>query len=1856
MGTAPFGEETAAERIAIIGMAGRFPGAPDIDALWENLIEGAESLTELSDEQLRAAGVSEESIASPYYIRTRPLLEDVEGFDAGYFGRHPREADIADPQQRIFVEVCHTALQHAGYDTSRSPEAIGVFGGSSPPAYHFWNVYENDRVRTAVGDMAVEINNSLDYLATHVAHALGLKGPAISLVTACSTSLVAVHSACRSLTAGECRMAVAGGVSVLIPHHAGQMWAENSIYARDGHVRPFDADAAGTNFGNGAGAVVLKRYEDAVADGDHIEAVVLATATNNDGARRNGFTAPSEEGQTEVIKQALQAVGGLSPDTIGYVEAHGTGTAVGDPIEVAALTAAYREAGATGVQSCSLGSVKANIGHLGPAAGIAGLIRTVLSMRRGVIPPLANLRTPNPRIGFQETPFSVNREPVSWPEGAGPKRAGISSFGIGGTNAHLILEEAPVPQPSAVSEERLTDEPQVLPLSARSESALAALRTELAAHLRAQPQLALADVAHTLQSGRRELRYRTAVVCGSTPGAAAALERPQATPVESRKQAGAVFLFPGQGSQWPGMVGELHARESRFRRTVDECCALLHEELGLDLRTLICELPSGEAAAAEAVQRLQRTGLAQPALFVTEYALARLWIDRGVRPSAMIGHSIGEYAAACVAGVFTLPEALRLVAVRGRLTQEQPPGAMLAVLMGEKDLAPLLPDELSLAAVNGPKNCTVSGPEHELGVLADWLSSVGVRTRYLRTSHAFHSAMLDPVVEPLKEAVAEARPQPPQMPIISSLTGTWITDEQAMDPGYWGSQLRETVRFGEACQTAAETGATLLETGPGQSLTALARSALGRGAAVVPSLRRPESERTDAECLAEAVGMLWTHGVPVDWAELRNGAPRRRLALPTYPYERTRHWVEPDEETEQPAAAQKPVQLDAADSTFLPVWRRRPAAPPSAALEADGGSWLVLGGTDGLAEAVARRLEGLGARVIRVTEGTGFAEVGDSVFTLRPSRRSDYDVLLSTLEAGPGLPAHILHGWSDAPAPGSPLDRAEIDHARDSGFHSMLCLSQALLERAPAHQVDIRVLTTRSCDVSGADPVEPAKALLQGPCRVVPHEATAISCQLIDAGPDASADPVAVEQLTEEVTAALTDPFVAYRAGRRWVAEHEQVALPAHTELPRTLRRRGVYLITGGFGGIGLETAKELARTAAARLVLVSRSPLPPRENWDAHLAEYGPQDRVSRRIQGAREVEELGGEVLVATADVADEPAMRKVIDDTAEHFGRIHGVFHAAGVPGGGLAALRSAEQVAEVLAPKVEGTLVLDRLFGAELELLVLFSSIVSVSGDYGMVDYCSANAFLDAYAHFRRAAAGCRTVAVNWCGWTEVGMIGETAAAAPRVFRELEQGVTHTPAAHPLLDRRQADTENGEVVFSTLAQPGFHWIADDHLMGGSPVFPGTACIEMMLAAYREGVREEPVVLSEVLFSRPLDLDRQREVQVRGLPRKAGGYEFIVRSRVADRPESSWSHHARAIVAPAGDSTSAIRYDLAELKKRCDEYQWSPSGFDGHLVSFGAHWPVVELFRIGRGEHLVQLRLPEGQDTDLGDFVLHPSLLDGANALSMFLPDRLQDGDSFLPVGYGRILVHEPLPAVLYSYVRPAASAVQEDASEAAFDIAVLDAEGRELVTVEAFTVRILRSTEMRDPGQADVGPAALGAQPGPSPGSPAGRGPEPAERTGSEGELLITPGEGLSLMWRILDARTEPQYIVSKEPLAERSRRIARMAVAIDNAASKDLMSDAAVSGERSASAVPESATDIEAKLAGLWQEAFGIPQIPLDEDFFDIGGNSLVAVQLAVRIRESFGVSMPGVAILEYPTIRELAQRVDEALAEETGES
>lgn len=884
--------------IAIVGMSGRFPGAKSVDEFWQNLVNGVDSVSHFSQEALEHSVATEEAVAQGQkFVRARSILDGVDLFDAAFFGMYPKEAQLTDPQHRLFLECAWEALESAGHAPESYPGLISVYAGLSMNTYLLHNLFANRAFARdftgnyQVGAYQIMLGNDKDFLPTRVSYKLNLRGPSMAVQTACSTSLVAICQACVSLMTYQCDMALAGGASITFPQKRDYLYQEEGMVSADGTCRSFDADACGTVFGHGVAVVLLKRLEDAIAEGDHVLAVIKGTAVNNDGSDKIGYAAPSVNAQADVIAMA-QAAAGVEPDSISYIEAHGTATPLGDPIEVAALTDAFRRGGSSRNQFCALGTGKTHIGHLDVAAGATGVIKTVLQLQNSSIPSLLHFQAPNPKIDFENSPFFPVSKPMQWSRGATPRRAGVSAFGVGGTNAHIVLEEAPEGQPSSPSRQC-----QLLLLSAKTEAALEKMSHRLASHLEGHPEKALADVAFTLQRGRQRFAHRQALCAGSSAEAVERLRSrdskrcftartPEVSPF-------LVFLFPGQGAQRVDMARELYEHEATFRDAVDRCAEFLRSQLEVDVRSVLYPDAGGRPEAEAAINQ---TLLTQPSIFVVEYALACLWMAWGIKPSALVGHSVGEYVAAVLSGVFTLEEALGLLASRAKLMQGLPSGSMLAVRKGVAEVEALLPAGAAIAAVNSPSLTTVSGPAEVLNSLQSELESRRIACRLLSTSHAFHSAMMDPIVEPFARLAGEIPRRKPNIPWISTLTGTWMDPETPLEPGYWARQMRETVRFSQGIEASIQRGATaFLEVGPGQALSQCVRQQSSSPSAlnILPSLGANDTRMTDLETITSSLGRLWLLGFEPDWERYYSTERRLRVPLPTYPFERVRHWIEP---------------------------------------------------------------------------------------------------------------------------------------------------------------------------------------------------------------------------------------------------------------------------------------------------------------------------------------------------------------------------------------------------------------------------------------------------------------------------------------------------------------------------------------------------------------------------------------------------------------------------------------------------------------------------------------------------------------------------------------------------------------------------------------------------------------------------------------------------------------------------------------------------------------------------------------------------------------------------------------------------
>jgi len=1357
------------QSIAIIGMSGRFPGAKNTDEFWQNLKNGVESIKFFSDQELIDAGIDPAILKDSSYVKAKGVLDNVAEFDAEFFGFSPKEAEITDPQQRLFLECAWEALENAGYDPKTYAGLIGVYGGvANINTYLLKNINVNQELSENIGHFKIGISNSSDFVCTRVSYKLNLRGPSVSIQTACSTSLVAVVMGYQSLLDYQCDMVLAGAACISLPQKSGYFYQEGMIMSPDGHCRAFDADALGTIDGNGVGIVVLKRLTDALDDGDTIHAVIRGAAINNDGALKVGYTAPSVAGQTRVIAEAL-TLAEVSPETISYVETHGTGTPLGDPIEIAALTQAFR-AKTDKKGYCAISCVKTNIGHLDAASGVSGLIKAVLALKHQFIPPLLHFKTPNPKLDLPNSPFYINTELSEWKTLGLPRRAGVSSFGIGGTNAHVILEEAPYPK----SKIRKSNRPgQLLLLSARTDTALETATTQLVAHLKQHPDLNLADVAYTYQVGRTALSQRRMLVCETLEDAIKALETRDAKrvltqTVKSDKAPAVVFMFSGQGAQYVNMGLELYQIEPVFREHIDQCAEFLKPHIGLDLRTVL--YPNQEQTEV-ATQKLKQTAITQPALFVIEYALAQLWQSWGIQPKAMIGHSIGEYVAACLAGVLTLDEALILVAARGRLIQSVSSGAMLAVPLTEAKIRPLLNQNIDLAAINLPSQSVVSGTLEAVEQLIAQLAEQGVECQRLHTSHAFHSEMMTPILPSFLEQVQKIQLKPPQIPFISNVTGTWINDTEATDPNYWVKHLRQTVRFAAGLQKIfKESSPILLEVGPGRTLSTFAkRHPDNSGQLVLTSLPHPKEEQSDSAFLLNTLGQLWISGITINWSGFYADEQRYRLPLPTYPFERLRYWIEPTTqvETVKPRSDLLRKKPDIADWFYIPSWKRTALPIYDANALTEPSCWLVFMDGCGLGEQLVKSLQQQGQYVMTVTVGEQFTCEAQK-YTLNPHQCDNYDALLQELLAQNKIPKTIIHLWTVTPNHDTESGLEFLDKLQNLGFYSLLFLAQALGKHNITAPLQIEVISNHLQMVTGDETLCPEKATLLGPCRVIPQEYHNITCRSIDIVlPDAEANGILIDQLLSEIVAQHSNSIIAYRGRHRWVSSFEAICLEKNRRTSR-LREKGVYLITGGLGGIGFTLAEYLAKTVQAKLILTMRSTFPARNEWQQWLTNHNEQDSISRKIRKVQTIEALGSEVLIITADVVNLKQMQAAITQSLERFVHIHGVVHTAGLIDESVLQQKTREIAESVLAPKVMGTQVLDVVLkDVDLDFLVLCSSLNSILGGVGRVDYCAANAFLDAFAHYRAIKDGASTVvSIGWDGWQEVGMAVNTTIKAQK----------------------------------------------------------------------------------------------------------------------------------------------------------------------------------------------------------------------------------------------------------------------------------------------------------------------------------------------------------------------------------------------------------------------------------------------------------------------------------------------------------
>ncbi len=1797
--------ELEASDIAIIGMAAQLPGAADVTEFWDNLCRGVESIRRLSDDELMAAGESRARLRDPNYVPAAAPLDQFDGFDAEFFGLSPKEAAIMDPQHRKFLETCWHALENAAHTPENFGRPIGVYAGCGMGSYFYWNVCSNRDLVDGVGHFLLRhTGNDKDFLATRVSHIFDLKGPSVNVQTACSTSLVAIQMACQSLLSGESDMAMAGGVTIEMPQGRGYLYKENEILSPDGHCHAFDHRAQGTVFGSGAAVIVLRRLQDALDDGDHIWAVIKGGAINNDGSAKAGYLAPSVEGQAQAISEAL-VMSGVESETIGYVECHGTGTALGDPIEVAALNQAFeRVQGGARRGPCYIGSVKTNIGHLDTAAGGASLIKTALALHHGKIPPSLGYERANPAIDFEGGPFQVCDQLTEW--NAPLRRAGVNSLGVGGTNAHVILQNPPAVAPAGVSDWPF----HIVTVSARSKAALDANAAALADWLKANPDVDMADLSYTLTQGRRRFDRRRVLIAHDPAEAAALLGNPDPQLVFDHQPleegAGIVFMLPGGGAQYAGMARDLYATEPVFRDWMDRGLDHMARLSGQDIRALW--LPAEDAREA-ADQCLLTPSIQLPLLMITEYALAQLWISWGVQPSALIGHSMGENTAACIAGVMSFEDCIGLVHLRGQLFDTVPAGGMISVELDPADFADAM-GELDLAAVNAPGLSVVSGPDAGLDEFAAKMAARGVQTQRIAIAIAAHSRMLEPILGRFRDYLASIVLHAPQIPIISNRTGQPLTDAQATDPDYWVQHLRGTVRFADGIDYLARQGDQLfLEVGPGRAMKVMAQSHPAVGAhQVVSTLRHRDHGIGDDVYFMLALARVWAAGIAIDWPQIWGGIQRRRLPLPGYQFQRKRYFIERASAESMIEGADELTRIeDAASWGWRPVWH---LAAPRVEIGADGRpvaavaqNYLIFIDDDGLGASLATRLRALGQDVVTVQAGDRFADLGNAVFTLPPeSDRQGYEMLLAALAVQDRTPDRIVHLWSASAEarirPGSSLLNTQLER----GFFSLLHLAQAIAAEMPDSPLDLIAVTNDALSVSGEAAAHPEKSTVLGPIRVLPHEMRGIRARLVDirllqdgrvgfgrARSDTGALDLLASQMLEEVLAADEDAAaIAWRGARRFAQTVEATTLPesdAQVILPGQ-----VCLITGGFGGIGLTISRELARRGGAKLALITRSKVdtPP--------------------IQAAlAELQALGAEVMAIRAEVTSPEDMRRAVDEARAQFGSVDIVLHAAGVTRDNLIAAKSDDDAWDVLAPKLLGTQALAAALAQHpAKLTVLFSSTSSVIGAAGQVDYVAANEYLNAVARAAPTGFG-RTVAVNWGVWADAGMAARAAG-----LDQPAPALTGTPVQRPLLDDSQPLP--GGRQFRKLLRIE-DWIIGGHrTASGQALMPGTGWVEMIAEAAVEAGLALPIAINDLEFLRPVLV--------------ADGGSTLVTLRV--EPEGG-QLRVDILDDPAAEPNVTALVETAQVGKPWTQavpQEWQVDGQGAAMRSaqdsqmrFGQRWQVLRRYRIDQGEGSAELSLDPAFHTDMAQgWLMHPALLDIATGWPMELVEGWRPDHLWVPMGYERIVVHQPMGEHVISHVR-GAGANSAAAGMAGFDISLTRPDGTVSVEIKGFSIRRLEGGFGAPRARVEarpMSPAERRLHHNISQGIPASVGPAMLERAVASGHA---------------------QVFVSSLDLPA---LMAEAKLVDDNGPAEGGFERPDLDGEF----VPPT-PGTQAEIAQIWSELLGIAQIGAEDSFFDLGGHSLIAVRMFGAVRKSMGVDFPISTLFEAPTIAQLARLIEE---------
>lgn len=1405
--------------IAIIGMSCRFPGAKNIQEFWQNLIDGKETIRRFTPEELLSSGETESTINQANYVNARGIIEDVDLFDAHFFGFSAADAKLLDPQHRLFMECGWEALEAAGYCAEKYKDLIGVYASMAESSYLQENILKNTLSMQSTDWLQLQIANSLTTLSTQLSYRLNLKGPSVNITTACSSSLVTIIYACKALIDYDCDIAVAGASVISIPQFKGYLYQQGGIESDDGHCRAFDAQASGTVFSDGVGVVVLKRLADAIRDKDFIYATIKGWNINNDGSDKAGYTAPTVKGQARCILSAANFAD-IDLETLQYIETHGTGTAMGDPIEINALRMAF-EAQTSKQQFCAIGSIKTNIGHADIAAGMASIIKTALMLKNQRMPAILHYKKANPAIDFSQTPFYVNDQVKPWfSDFPHPRRAGINSSGIGGTNAFLILEETPSTIASkshtAISAQHL------ILLSAKTQTALDEMYTNLRNHLdrHLEPLLRhpersegspssqemsrvarhdvdlhhdidLHNVAYTLQVGRKDFEFRHAILCN---GKQLPLELTAENSFQRKKIIAKTlkiaFMFPGQGAQYLGMCEDLYQMEPEFAQIIDQGLAQLDESLQAEVGLLLFGFDNQ-------AQNLNRTLIVQPALFIFEYALGTFLMNLGIIPDAMVGHSVGEYVAACLSSVMDYSTALNLIQLRAQLMEMTEPGAMLALACNEADALKLIGNRpISIAACNTPTNTVISGTHAMIERMEKECTDNQIVIRRLNTSHAFHSQLMDSVLLNFMRGLEKITFQHPTIPVVSNLTGEWAQDYELTNHEYWGNHIQSTVRFADSLNLLLENDFNVfLELGPGSTLTHFIKEIANNDTKLlIRNINHyANPKRSNTTQFLTVLAELWLQGAKINWNYFNQPRSGSRIPLPTYPFQRQRFWISPSLAGAHPNPSQKQPY---SQWFYEPSWKRTSVHNiiPKHFFDSPA-IWVILCEPSDLNDSLQDYLLKKNHTVFTVSGDKHFVHASKYDYKIDIANKEHYQWLIqSILSTASNFPLYIINllPFTD------PARHGELDDHLTRCFYSTLFLTQSLVEQNYTQSLSMLVVGNDIFSVLG-ETVKPVKATVIGPCRIIPLEHKHINIKIIDISQEHADLNQAL--ISETLYIDKHENMVAYRKHYRWVQTFTQMSLSNQTKMP--LQDNSLFVLTGGFGGIALTLMQYITQhTKNPRFILLSRSDFPPQSSWDEWLNTHFPDDPIAKKILKLQALIQQGAEIHWFQINIVNKNRLDEVINTIKTQYGTITGVIHCAGNPGGGLAQFKTKEIAEKVFEPKVLGTYALcNALKNEPLDFFILCSSICSVVGELSQIDYCAANACLDAFPHANLLPNTKSVLTINWNSWQEVGMAVETDRPADISYFDRHNDITPNEGAQIFFDALQQNAV--QMIISTMS---------------------------------------------------------------------------------------------------------------------------------------------------------------------------------------------------------------------------------------------------------------------------------------------------------------------------------------------------------------------------------------------------------------------------------------------------------------------